>query len=82
MLSSFVPMQGIDASVTLPTEILDLVKSIARDGEPVDPFRAWHTKRKIERGCDALLSLILGPLEFTVSIAGLSLNTLPIPLSM
>lgn len=76
-------MQGeIDASVALATEILDLVKSIARDAEPMDPFRAWDTRRNIQRGCDALLSLILGPLEFTVSIAGWFLNSLPIPLSM
>jgi hypothetical protein len=62
--------------VAIAEQLLELVKSIS---EPqVDPLKVYNTKIEIQNACDSLLIKLLGPLEYTVLVAGASTcNLLP-----
>lgn len=62
--------------VAIAEQLLELVKSIS---EPqVDPLKVYNTKIDIQNACDSLLIKLLGPLEYTVLVAGTSTcNLLP-----
>jgi hypothetical protein len=56
--------------VAIAEQLLELVKSIS---EPqVDPLKVYNTKIEIQNACDSLLIKLLGPLEYTVLVAGAS----------
>jgi len=56
--------------VAIAEELVKLVKSIS---EPqVDLLKIWNTKIEIQNTCDSLLAEVLGPLELTVLVAGMS----------
>jgi hypothetical protein len=65
-------------AIPLAEQLLELVKSIAEphpgsaneNGCDVDPLLAWNTKIKIQNICDKLLAKTMGPLEYTVLLAG------------
>ena len=65
-------------TVTLAQQLLELVKSIAPpDAHGVekhadaDPLLAWNANIQIQNICDRLLAKTMGPLEYTVLLAGM-----------
>jgi hypothetical protein len=64
------------SAIPLTEQLLGLVKSIAEShpgnakGLEVDPLLVWNTKIKIQKLCDRLLVKTMGPLEYTVLLAG------------
>lgn len=61
-------LNNVKDPVAIAERLLKLVQSISEPN--VDPLAVWNTKIEIQNVCDLLSARILGPLEYTVLIAG------------
>lgn len=63
---------NLNDSVAIAEKLLELVKSTS--APDTDPLTVWNTRTKIQNTCDLLLANVMGPLEYTILIAGMLAN--------